>query len=55
MWTDFLNDYKNMGGRVTVSYDARLLLADVARMVEKQKAERGITRLPVIDFPPGRR
>jgi hypothetical protein len=34
-----------------IVYDARQLLADVARMVEKQKAERGITRLPGIDFP----
>ena len=34
-----------------IVYDARQLLADVARMVEKQKAERGITRLPDIDFP----
>ena len=32
-------------------YDARQLLADVARMVEKQKAERGITRLPAVEFP----
>jgi len=31
--------------------DARQLLADVARMVDKQKAERGITRLPEIEFP----
>jgi hypothetical protein len=37
-----------------IVYDARQLLADVARMVEKQKAERGITRLPVVDFPPHR-
>ena len=37
-----------------IVYDARQLLADVARMVEKQKAERGITRLPVVDFAPGR-
>ena len=37
-----------------IVYDARQLLADVARMVEKQKAERGITRLPDIDFPPTR-
>ena len=34
-----------------IVYDARKLLADVARMVEKQKAERGITRLPDIAFP----
>ena len=34
-----------------IVYDARQLLADVARMVEKQKAERGLTRLPVVDFP----
>ena len=34
-----------------IVYDARQLLADVARMVEKQKAERGITRLPDIAFP----
>ena len=37
-----------------IVYDARQLLADVARMVEKQKAARGITRLPVVDFAPGR-
>ena len=37
-----------------IIYDARKLLADVARMVAKQKAERGITRLPVVDFAPGR-
>ena len=29
-----------------IVYDARKLLADVARMVAKQKADRGITRLP---------
>ena len=29
-----------------IVYDARKLLADVARMVAKQKTERGITRLP---------
>jgi len=34
-----------------IVYDARQLLADVARMVEEQKAERGITRLPRVDFP----
>jgi imidazolonepropionase-like amidohydrolase len=34
-----------------IVYDARQLLADVAKMVERQKAERGITRLPAIDFP----
>jgi imidazolonepropionase-like amidohydrolase len=34
-----------------IVYDARALLADVARMVAKQKAERGITRLPEIEFP----
>ena len=34
-----------------IVYDARQLLADVARMVEKQKQERGITRLPAIEFP----
>ena len=33
-----------------IVYDARKLLADVARMVEKQKQERGISRLPGIDF-----
>jgi imidazolonepropionase-like amidohydrolase len=47
---------ERMGGiRYTIKdgivYDARQLLADVARMVEKQKAERGITRLPAIGFP----
>ena len=34
-----------------IVYDARKLLADVARMVEKQKQERGITQLPAIPFP----
>ena len=34
-----------------IVYDARKLLADVARMVEKQKQERGLTRLPAIEFP----
>ncbi len=34
-----------------IVYDAQQLLADVARMVEKQKQERGITRLPSIEFP----
>ena len=34
-----------------IVYDAQQLLADVARMVEKQKQERGITRLPAIGFP----
>jgi len=37
-----------------IVYDARQLLADVARMVEAQKAERGITRLPRVAFPAGR-
>jgi imidazolonepropionase-like amidohydrolase len=34
-----------------IVYDARQLLADVAQMVAKQKAERGLTRLPEIEFP----
>lgn len=34
-----------------IVYDARQLLADVARMVEDQKRERGITRLPRVGFP----
>jgi imidazolonepropionase-like amidohydrolase len=34
-----------------IVYDAQQLLADVARMVERQKQERGITRLPAIGFP----
>jgi hypothetical protein len=34
-----------------IVYDARKLLADVARLVEKQKKERGITHLPQIPFP----
>jgi imidazolonepropionase-like amidohydrolase len=38
-----------------IVYDARQLLVDVARMVEKQKVERGLTRLPVVDFPAERR
>ena len=36
-----------------IVYDARKLLADVARMVEKQKQERGITQLPA-DRVPGK-
>ena len=32
-----------------IVYDARQLLADVERMVARQKAERGITRLSEID------
>ncbi len=31
-----------------IVYDARELLADMARLVEKQKKERGITQLPQI-------
>ncbi|MCL4818414.1 MAG: amidohydrolase family protein [Vicinamibacteria bacterium] len=38
-----------------VVYDARRLLADVEAMVAKQKAERGIARLPRIEFPIDRR
>jgi hypothetical protein len=34
-----------------IVYDARKLLADVARMVERQKQERGIAQLPAIAFP----
>ena len=34
-----------------IVYDARKLLADVARMAEKQKQERGITQLPAVAFP----
>ena len=34
-----------------IVYDARKLLADVAQMVAKQKTERGINRLPGIEFP----
>jgi imidazolonepropionase-like amidohydrolase len=34
-----------------IVYDARKLLADVARMVERQKQERGIAHLPAIAFP----
>jgi imidazolonepropionase-like amidohydrolase len=37
-----------------IVYDARKLLADVARMVAKQKADRGITRLPDVAFPSAR-
>ncbi|HEU4517546.1 MAG TPA: amidohydrolase family protein [Steroidobacteraceae bacterium] len=37
-----------------IVYDARALLADVARMVDKQKQERGLTRLPAMDFPAAR-
>lgn len=36
-----------------IIYDARKLLDDVAKMVEKQKKDRGITRLPVAAFPEG--
>jgi imidazolonepropionase-like amidohydrolase len=35
-----------------IVYDARKLLDDVAKMVEKQKRERGITKLPVASFQP---
>ena len=38
-----------------IIYDARKLLDDVARMVAKQKMERGITTLPRVDFGPDRR
>jgi hypothetical protein len=34
-----------------IVYDAKKLLTDVAKMVEKQKKERGITRLPIAMFP----
>jgi imidazolonepropionase-like amidohydrolase len=34
-----------------IVYDARQLLADVERMVARQKTERGLTRLPQIGFP----
>jgi imidazolonepropionase-like amidohydrolase len=34
-----------------IVYDAKQLLADVAKMVEKQKRERKIDRLPVATFP----
>jgi hypothetical protein len=33
-----------------IVYDAKKLLADVAAMVEKQKRERGISRLPDIPW-----
>jgi imidazolonepropionase-like amidohydrolase len=36
-----------------IVYDARALLADVAAMVEAQKAERGITVLPDVPWAPG--
>ena len=51
-----LNDQTNKVERVGgvkwtikdgIVYDAKKLLADVAKMVEKQKKERGITRLPI--------
>jgi hypothetical protein len=35
-----------------IVYDAKKLLDDVAKMVEKQKRERGITKLPVASFQP---
>ncbi len=34
-----------------IVYDAKKLLADVARMVEKQKKERGVRELPQVAFP----
>ena len=34
-----------------IVYDAKRLLDDVAKMVAKQKRERGITRLPNAAFP----
>jgi len=37
-----------------IVFDARKLLADVAGMVAKQKAEQGINRLPDVDFPTSR-
>jgi imidazolonepropionase-like amidohydrolase len=37
-----------------IVYDARRLLADVAAMVAKQKQERGIARLPGVEFPGAR-
>ncbi len=53
---DVTGKVERVGGiRYTIKdgivYDARQLLADVARMVEKQKQERGITRLPATEFP----
>ena len=38
-----------------IIYDAHRLLDDVAKMVAKQKAQLGITRLPVPEFPANRR
>jgi imidazolonepropionase-like amidohydrolase len=38
-----------------IIYDARKLLDDVAKMVAKQKARLGITRLPSPEFPANRR
>jgi imidazolonepropionase-like amidohydrolase len=35
-----------------IVYDAKKLLDDVAKMVEKQKRERGIEKLPVASFVP---
>ena len=34
-----------------ILYDAKELLADVAAIVDKQKADRGMTALPGFDFP----
>jgi imidazolonepropionase-like amidohydrolase len=59
---DTTGEAERVGGiRYTIKdgivYDARQLLADVAQMVARQKAERGITRLPEIGFAaakPGR-
>ena len=53
---DKTNKVERVGGvKYTIKdgivYDARKLLADVAKMVEKQKKERGITRLPVAMYP----
>jgi hypothetical protein len=33
-------------------YDAKKLLDDVAKMVDKQKKDRGIAKLPVASFVP---
>jgi len=52
---DATNKVERVGGvKYTIKdgivYDAKKLLDDVAKMVEKQKKERGITRLPIAMF-----
>lgn len=53
---DKTNKVERVGGvKYTIKdgivYDAKKLLEDVAKMVDKQKKERGITRLPIAMYP----